>query len=676
MALVSVTASLCLLLPSDTCSAGGLDGGTDSPFAAGAGARALALGGAYTAVAEGPSALVWNPAGLALEQRKTASFYYSSPFLEGSRYTFVGYTHPLLDLGTLGFGNLRYGVGEIDKYGSDGAPLGSFSNVQNEWLLSYAPPPFGPASFGANLKVETHELDDKSATAVGADLGVLIRSEERSRHALARQNFGLGISIRNILEPRLTLSEEEQSLPLLVRSGVSYSLPLGSSLSRRVLLLASFEQGVESGGRSRFGAEFDVDPTVALRVGAGPEEWSTGVGFALSGGTIDYTFASHEIGSTHRVELTLAFGTGLHDLRLARQREEEEHLAKRTEEELLQKERNQIETNLAQGRRHFKKKAYTQAEAWFERALLWDSENSEALSMLSQCRCERHLDAAYARAENGDLLDAIESCNEALAALPGDSRATNLLGELRTRLELSSARSREVSEFLAKGIEYLTVGNFSGATNSFMGVLEVDEGNPEATRYLARTDSLAGAQVLALVEEADWFRKRGDLKGARERIRRAMSIQPENLKLRNTLARLDQASSRTEASAKVESAREQALPQRTLSSAEAGEAERMYQSGVEEFRNRRHSESIPYFEFVFALQPAYENVTPYLKQVYLFVGMEQFTAGNLVQAVNLWEKILDIDPNDEKALSYVRRAWIAIRKTRELAVSSETSTGG
>src|SRR5262245_49352629 len=43
----------------------------------GVGARAIAMGEAYTAMADDVSSLYWNPAGLALMQERTASFMYN-----------------------------------------------------------------------------------------------------------------------------------------------------------------------------------------------------------------------------------------------------------------------------------------------------------------------------------------------------------------------------------------------------------------------------------------------------------------------------------------------------------------------------------------------------------------------------------------------------------------------
>ena len=55
------------------------------------GARAMAMGGAFTALSNTPVSLVWNPAGLAKMQRKHNFSFDNSSFLKLISYNFFGY---------------------------------------------------------------------------------------------------------------------------------------------------------------------------------------------------------------------------------------------------------------------------------------------------------------------------------------------------------------------------------------------------------------------------------------------------------------------------------------------------------------------------------------------------------------------------------------------------------
>ncbi len=642
----------------------GESGGTGSPFEYGAGARALSLGGAYVAAATGPAAMVWNPAGLAGETVKQVSFFYTSPFVDDNRYTFLGYVHPFLDLGTIGVGNIRYGVGGIEKYDAGGEALGEFSNSQNEWILGYALPPFGPARFGANLKIETHSLDGYSATAVGADVGFLFKWREPAPGVWSTRNLSFGLSIRNVLEPRLTLQSDEERLPALVRSGFAYSVPLRGSLLDRLQLLLAFEQGKWSGGRTRYGAELTLPAGIDLRMGATPYEWSSGLGLDVPGGTLDYSFGSGDLGSAHRLEMTFAFGSSLNMLRAERESREEEILSRRTREEIERNEQAQIRSHVDEGKRHLKAGSYADAESWFDRALLWDPENEEAVALRSEAKVRKHISSGNRFKEDNNLLDAIAEFSAALAVDPGDETAGSMLEEATDLLNRNTARDREVSAYLTKGIEQLALSGFIEAMKAFESALQIEPENADVQRYLARTDSLIDLRVAKLVEEGRWSAGSGDIQTARSRFSEAISLRPKRGDLGAEIARLSAAAGAGEGGAAGTPAT--VKPRREVTDEERREVERMYRAGLEEFRQRRSREAIRYFEFVFGLLPDYENVGEYLKQAYIFTGMEKYTSGELAEAITVWEKILTIDPEDEKALTYLRRARIAMQKAKEL----------
>lgn len=643
-------------------------GGVDSPFASSVGARALALGGAYAALAEGPTALAWNPAGLAAGERKEISFYYTSPFVEGNRLTFLGYTHPFLGFGTVGFGNSRYGVDGIDKYDAGGGALGSFSSVQNEWTFAYSLPPFGPLAIGAAVKAETHSIDGYSATGIGADIGLLVRPEAGSSSLLARNNLSFGLAVRNALQPTLTLLEGEDRIPALLRAGVAYRVPIGRDPNDRLLLLFGLDQGSKSGSSVRFGAEYAFSNGLSLRTGASGEEWSGGFGFEIGGGTLDYSYGSMELGAVHRLGLTLAFGASLGSILEERRVEEERLLEDRTAAELVRKEEGQLRAHLDEGNARLAGGDLEEAEAAFERALLWDSENDEAAAGLARARIGRHLREGDVRRGEGDLLEAIAEYRAALAIDPDNAPAADRVEDATERLNRSAARSREVSDHLTRGIEYLALSHFEEAKGEFTKALEVEPNNADALRYRERADSLVALRVDALVSEGNWFRDRGSPETAIDRYREALTLRPDRDDLSREIARLRALppgeTARPEAEAKAEPAR---TPARTLTPEELREAERMYRSGLDAFKAGRNDEAIRYFEFVHGLSGAYENVGAYLKQAHLFAGMDLYTGGRIDEAIRSWERILEIDPTDGKALSYLQRARAEIRKTKDLS---------
>jgi len=60
----------------------------------GVGAREVALGGANTAIPEGPTAIYWNPAGICLDNQKSATFFNNS-WIANINHNFIGFKTPV-----------------------------------------------------------------------------------------------------------------------------------------------------------------------------------------------------------------------------------------------------------------------------------------------------------------------------------------------------------------------------------------------------------------------------------------------------------------------------------------------------------------------------------------------------------------------------------------------------
>ncbi|MCA1792144.1 MAG: tetratricopeptide repeat protein, partial [Thioalkalivibrio sp.] len=71
-------------------------------------------------------------------------------------------------------------------------------------------------------------------------------------------------------------------------------------------------------------------------------------------------------------------------------------------------------------------------------------------------------------------------------------------------------------------------------------------------------------------------------------------------------------------------------------------------------------------ELVWSAAPDYQQVGDFLKQEYLARGMEAFAAGRLDAAVTSWEKALEVDPDDPRALGYLARAHEHLDRLREV----------
>jgi hypothetical protein len=91
------TRYLLILILSIPITASAQDGdgqaGTRSPFSEfGFGARAMGLGNTFTALADDPTAVFWNPAGLDYIYQQSLTFFHASLYM-GTNYDFLGYAY-------------------------------------------------------------------------------------------------------------------------------------------------------------------------------------------------------------------------------------------------------------------------------------------------------------------------------------------------------------------------------------------------------------------------------------------------------------------------------------------------------------------------------------------------------------------------------------------------------
>ena len=103
----------------------------------GVGGRAMSMGGACTAVADGADALYWNPAGLVRVERNAATFMHAA-YLDSSFYDYAAYARNLGDYGAVGLGLQYLNAGSITETDANFNSVGSFTPYDLAASLGYA----------------------------------------------------------------------------------------------------------------------------------------------------------------------------------------------------------------------------------------------------------------------------------------------------------------------------------------------------------------------------------------------------------------------------------------------------------------------------------------------------------------------------------------------------------
>ncbi|MSR83118.1 MAG: tetratricopeptide repeat protein [Candidatus Latescibacteria bacterium] len=271
-----------------------------------AGVRAIAMGGAFVAVANDATAVRWNPAAIAALQRQEIDFAYADHFGLGLKDSYFSYVLPMADNHALGldwsyrgFDDVRAGLGLKNVQNQFGFAYGYRNGIQRlrRWV--------GNASIGVNGKYlsQSTDLDGTSAmsaTGLGLDLGLLVPLPGNLRLGLVAQDLG-GTSVKH----KGGLSEKLYQGHY--RLGLAYRPLEGLMLSSEV------------DDHFRLGAEYWLAGQLALRAGVKTERKSPdtfadattasfGVGLKYRFAELDYAYERHPVlGATHYTSLSLSY---------------------------------------------------------------------------------------------------------------------------------------------------------------------------------------------------------------------------------------------------------------------------------------------------------------------------------------------------------------------------------
>ena len=247
-------------------------------------ARAVALGGTFTAVPGDVTGLEYNPAGLAGLSRTDISFTYID-YIENTSFqsAAVGFPFSLpgkkaaaepipnfFDTDKL-FAALRYNQfrASDDARNEVGIKQGSISIQDQLFHLGLAVPVRSRLAVGVGVKSIRQELDSSRTSNFAFDTGILW---------LGDQGLTAGASVLNI-GPAKAFEKDKDPLPLLVRLGVSRPV-------KNVLLVADAVRGRDTVTRVSGGGEWKLARQFSLRAGIFHESeigFSTGLGFMFAG---------------------------------------------------------------------------------------------------------------------------------------------------------------------------------------------------------------------------------------------------------------------------------------------------------------------------------------------------------------------------------------------------------
>jgi len=268
----------------------------------GAGARSLAMGGAYVALADDASAPYWNPACLTqIEEHQFLSMY--APFFEGTSYNFLSYVHPLRRIGSVGISDVLLHSGGYEEVDISLGVIGRNKSIfKNAVIISYANRVRKDISVGANLKLIHERVMRYSGNGQGIDLGILYEPIDE---------LNIGLTLQNVIQPKVTLRDEPDVYKVNLKGGVALNafsgrLTLTADINKLVDEKAYFCGGIEVCPWEKVGSSLR---RVDLRAGFNHlQSFTCGIGLKIKFFSVDYGFNSHELGNLHKFALTFGWG--------------------------------------------------------------------------------------------------------------------------------------------------------------------------------------------------------------------------------------------------------------------------------------------------------------------------------------------------------------------------------
>lgn len=267
--------------------------------------RATGLGGAYTAIANGPAGYHYNPAGPAWETKRVVEASYRKMSFD-RRHGFAALVWPLHKEAAIVGSWVHAGVDgvyERDYKGDPGEEIGESNNAVSFTFAKKFTPVF---SLGINLRYVQMNIAGVSAYTVGFDFGMMLNLPRSTLavggpKGLTDFRFGLAVERINYKFPWNTQeywvrygtdkgSSFEERWPLNIRGGMATSI-----YDAHATLALDIEVNEQSGAVFHAGLEVLPIPALALRGGINGGHLTAGAGINTTFGKgtlfMDYALA-------------------------------------------------------------------------------------------------------------------------------------------------------------------------------------------------------------------------------------------------------------------------------------------------------------------------------------------------------------------------------------------------
>jgi hypothetical protein len=269
----------------------------------GMGARAVAMGGSFTAVADDLSAIHYNAAGLAQIQQPELVLTHNTYLVDGF-YDNLGGLYPMGPAGTLAFGLNYLNYGSIDSRDSLGNLTGTYTPFDISAIGGFGFPIAQDLSLGLSSQWMREEINGVVHTGLLWDAGFLAKPLDR---------FSIGFNIKN-----LGVETGGYNLPADFLLGAAYRFSLARKELHSLLISAGGDLAFQGDSHLNAGFEYAFQKSYFIRAGYsydleddqldGTQGLDFGAGVKLGQFQFDYSFSFEgDLGNIQRFALSIFF---------------------------------------------------------------------------------------------------------------------------------------------------------------------------------------------------------------------------------------------------------------------------------------------------------------------------------------------------------------------------------
>jgi len=288
----------------------------------GVGVKSRALGSAFVALADDPTATYWNPAGIYYCTHLSFNIMHSEEYAGNLKYDAISAVYPLDESKKFGFLLTRTGISGIplteledpnDTISVHNPPYAykHVSDADYTGYLSFSSRLYENLSFGITTKLIYRTIGDIKASGIGLDAGLLYKINPAIQ---------VGINIRDAIGTTVWWKNGETetvSPNILAGASAGFKFPI-INVPSRILCQTDiyFENRKESAqlsaGKASFdfhaGMLFDFAPFLSIACGIDREYFTAGAFISYKNYTLQYAFENNsDLDNIHRISLGVEF---------------------------------------------------------------------------------------------------------------------------------------------------------------------------------------------------------------------------------------------------------------------------------------------------------------------------------------------------------------------------------